>query len=209
MTSRNGKLEEIVIAQQNYLNKLQELEILIDELQKMFVNYLQTVATKNKKNLLNDIENKIADINSKCDIIFNLLKKLDKDMVCVSLLSDRFIKLCNRFTDIKDKFHTKMYNLDCKYNTIVNNENMEMTVDRDVLNANRYVSDKHQQILKIEQELNNLNNLFKDMAFLVVEQSEMIDVIENNIEKTRKSVTVAISDIKKSRKYQKKTCIIM
>jgi t-SNARE complex subunit (syntaxin) len=67
-----------------------------------------------------------------------------------------------------------------------------------------YIRDRHQEIMKIEQSLNQLQQLFIDMAVLVAEQSEMITSIETNIENATGYMKEATTQLKKANKLAKR-----
>jgi t-SNARE complex subunit (syntaxin) len=58
--------------------------------------------------------------------------------------------------------------------------------------------------MKIEQSLNQLQQLFIDMAVLVAEQSEMITSIETNIENATGYMKEATTQLKKANKLAKR-----
>ncbi|KAH9600317.1 Target SNARE coiled-coil homology domain [Trypanosoma melophagium] len=60
-------------------------------------------------------------------------------------------------------------------------------------------------IYRIEQSMRSLNQLFNDLAFLVHEQGEIMDVILKNIENATRFVEAGRKELKKARKYQKKS----
>jgi syntaxin 1A len=72
---------------------------------------------------------------------------------------------------------------------------------------------RHNDIMKLEQSIKELHDMFMDMAMLVESQGEMIDRIEHNVEKAVDYVETAAADTKKAMKYQsaarKKKIIIM
>lgn len=69
-------------------------------------------------------------------------------------------------------------------------------------------------IYRIEQSMRDLNQLFNDLAFLVNEQGELLDVILANVQQTTRYVEAGRKELKKARKYQKKSrkkliCIVV
>nr|AAC47500.1 syntaxin 1 homolog [Hirudo medicinalis] len=72
---------------------------------------------------------------------------------------------------------------------------------------------RHNDIMKLEQSIKELHDMFMDMAMLVESQGEMIDRIEHNVEKAVDYVETAAADTKKAMKYQsaarKKKIIIL
>jgi len=72
-----------------------------------------------------------------------------------------------------------------------------------------YIENKHQDILKLEQSVNELHQLFVDMALLIETQGDIINRIEYNVHSAteyvkagRQEVEDAIVLQKKSRKKQ-------
>ncbi|XP_068677811.1 syntaxin-1A-like isoform X2 [Montipora foliosa] len=63
---------------------------------------------------------------------------------------------------------------------------------------------RHQDIINLEKSIQELHEMFLDMAMLVESQGEMIDRIEYNVEQAVDFVQSAKSDTKKAVKYQSK-----
>lgn len=63
---------------------------------------------------------------------------------------------------------------------------------------------RHKDILKLEQSIKELHDMFMDMAMLVESQGEMIDNIERNILQTVDYVESAKAETKQAVVYQKK-----
>jgi syntaxin 1A len=63
---------------------------------------------------------------------------------------------------------------------------------------------RHKDILKLEQSIKELHDMFMDMAMLVESQGEMIDNIENNMQNTQNYVEVAKNETKAAVVYQSK-----
>jgi len=61
---------------------------------------------------------------------------------------------------------------------------------------------RHKDILKLEQSIKELHDMFMDMAMLVESQGEMIDRIEFNIQQSVDFITTANADTKKAIKFQ-------
>lgn len=70
--------------------------------------------------------------------------------------------------------------------------------------VSRYIKERHDEIVKLEQGFQEVLDLFKDMATLVAEQSTMLDQIDHNIEATLEHTKQANSELRKARKYQSK-----
>jgi len=63
---------------------------------------------------------------------------------------------------------------------------------------------RHRDIIKLENSIRELHDMFMDMAMLVESQGEMIDRIEFNVEKSVDYVDTAVADTKKALEYQSK-----
>lgn len=63
---------------------------------------------------------------------------------------------------------------------------------------------RHNDIIKLENSIRELHDMFMDMAILVESQGEMIDRIEYNVEKSVDYIETAKADTKKAVKYQSK-----
>ncbi|ESO03789.1 hypothetical protein HELRODRAFT_80076 [Helobdella robusta] len=63
---------------------------------------------------------------------------------------------------------------------------------------------RHQDIIKLENSIRELRDMFLDMAMLVESQGEMIERIEYNVEKSVDYIETAKADTKKAVKYQSK-----
>ncbi|CAD2218877.1 syntaxin 1B/2/3 [Angomonas deanei] len=67
------------------------------------------------------------------------------------------------------------------------------------------VIETRNDIMRIEQSMRTLNQLFNDLAFLVHEQGELIDIVLNNVKQANNYVEQGRKELKKARKYQKKS----
>uniref|UniRef100_A0A3B5M5H6 Syntaxin-1A n=1 Tax=Xiphophorus couchianus TaxID=32473 RepID=A0A3B5M5H6_9TELE len=66
------------------------------------------------------------------------------------------------------------------------------------------IETRHNEIIKLENSIRELHDMFMDMAMLVESQGEMIDRIEYNVDHSVDYVERAVSDTKKAVKYQSK-----
>uniref|UniRef100_A0A8C7F6E2 Syntaxin-1B n=1 Tax=Oncorhynchus kisutch TaxID=8019 RepID=A0A8C7F6E2_ONCKI len=76
---------------------------------------------------------------------------------------------------------------------------MDSQIDKQALNE---IETRHTEIIKLENSIRELHDMFVDMAMLVESQGEMIDRIEYNVEHSVDFVERAVSDTKKAVKYQ-------
>ena len=84
---------------------------------------------------------------------------------------------------------------------------MEQDVDMDLLH------EREQAIQKLESDIMDVNQIFKDLGMLVHEQGEMIDSIEANVESSAVHVEQGRDQLYKAKEYQKKSrrkkCILL
>lgn len=67
------------------------------------------------------------------------------------------------------------------------------------------IEDRHAEIMKLEQTIRELHDMFVDMAVLVESQGELIDRIEYNVQNAVDYVDSAKNDITRAVRYQSKT----
>eukprot|EP01116_Phalansterium_solitarium_P016615 TRINITY_DN3893_c0_g9_i1.p1 TRINITY_DN3893_c0_g9~~TRINITY_DN3893_c0_g9_i1.p1 ORF type:complete len:307 (-),score=91.99 TRINITY_DN3893_c0_g9_i1:387-1307(-) len=76
-----------------------------------------------------------------------------------------------------------------------------------------YVENRHRDIIKLEQSIQELHRLFLDMAILVEAQGELIDQIEYNVSQSVAYTKDGLSELRKAnklaRKSRKKMCCII
>ena len=67
----------------------------------------------------------------------------------------------------------------------------------------RLLNEREQEITHIVKSINDLNELFKDIATMVVDQGTVLDRIDCNIERVSYSVEKGLGELEKAAKYQK------
>jgi len=77
-----------------------------------------------------------------------------------------------------------------------------------------YIESKHKDILRIEQSIQELHQLFLDMAILVEAQGELIDQIEYNVSQSVAYTKEGVKELRKANRMQKKSrkkmyCIVI
>ena len=68
----------------------------------------------------------------------------------------------------------------------------------------RNVGDKYQDVLKLEQSLRELHQMFVDMAFMVEQQGEMLDQIEFQVNSAVEYIGEGNQELGKAIEYRKK-----
>lgn len=73
--------------------------------------------------------------------------------------------------------------------------------------------EREQRIRRIEADMLDCNQIFKDLANIVHEQGDVIDTIEGNIENTQQNTGQAVEHLRSAanyqRKYRRKTCCLL
>ena len=64
------------------------------------------------------------------------------------------------------------------------------------------IQEKQEAIHQIERDVVLLNDMFKDLNYLVVEQQVGIDLIENNVQKTKNTTESAHKELVEASEYQ-------
>ncbi|XP_072106055.1 syntaxin-1B-like [Mobula birostris] len=88
-----------------------------------------------------------------------------------------------------------------KLSVFTDNITMDSKITKQALNE---IETRHTEIIKLENSIRELHDMFVDMAMLVESQGEMIDRIEYNVDHSVDYVERAVSDTKKAVKYQSK-----
>jgi syntaxin 1B/2/3 len=68
-----------------------------------------------------------------------------------------------------------------------------------------YIESRHRDIMRLEQSIRELHQLFMDMAVLVEAQGELIDQIEYNVSQSVAYTKDAVVNLRKANELQKKS----
>lgn len=75
------------------------------------------------------------------------------------------------------------------------------------------IVEREAEIRNIEQGVTELNELFRDVAHIVTEQGEQLDIIEHNVDNTRTDTRGADQELRSAARYQRnarsKACILL
>jgi len=87
--------------------------------------------------------------------------------------------------------------------------NQQVQIDADIAETR----EREKRLLQIEEDVLNVNEIFRDLALLVHEQGQFVDNIENNIEHAALNVSDGKDALVRAKSYQKsyrkKVCIIL
>uniref|UniRef100_A0A3P9CIB9 Syntaxin-1A n=1 Tax=Maylandia zebra TaxID=106582 RepID=A0A3P9CIB9_9CICH len=173
-----------------------------------------------------ELEDLMADIKKLAN---KVRSKLKSEVVCCFSLSLQHSTLSRKFVEVMSEYNTTQsdYRERCKgriqrqleitgRNTT--NEELESMLESDnpaiftsgiimdniTQQAMNEIETRHNEIIKLENSIRELHDMFMDMDMLVESQGEMIDRIEYNVEHSVDYVERAVSDTKKAVKYQSK-----
>ncbi|KAF2002705.1 t-SNARE [Amniculicola lignicola CBS 123094] len=92
-------------------------------------------------------------------------------------------------------------------------EQLRLAPQDDVDFQESLIIERESEIRNIEQSVSELNELFKDVAHMVHEQGEQLDIIEENVFETRDAAEGASKNLTQANRYQKnarsKACILL
>eukprot|EP00823_Brevimastigomonas_motovehiculus_P000679 TRINITY_DN1084_c0_g1_i1.p1 TRINITY_DN1084_c0_g1~~TRINITY_DN1084_c0_g1_i1.p1 ORF type:complete len:336 (+),score=130.56 TRINITY_DN1084_c0_g1_i1:168-1175(+) len=113
--------------------------------------------------------------------------------------------------DIKDDQLDKMVEND-QVNQNVMKEALEMDTS-ELQDLVAELEDRHMEILRLEQSITEVYELFRDLATLIDIQQDEFDVIENRIKHAAEFTDVAVEELQKGQEYQlkarKRTCCLL
>ncbi|PIA58651.1 hypothetical protein AQUCO_00500537v1 [Aquilegia coerulea] len=88
-----------------------------------------------------------------------------------------------------------------------------LLLDNEIVFNEAIIEEREQGIQEIQQQIGEVNDIFKDLAVLVHEQGVMIDDIDSNIESSHAATAQAKSQLVKASKTQKSnsslTCLLL
>ncbi|KAG9343848.1 hypothetical protein JZ751_013229 [Albula glossodonta] len=120
-----------------------------------------------------------------------------------STLSRKFVEVMTEYNTTQSKTTTNEELEDMlesgKLAIFTDDIKMDSQMTKQALNE---IETRHTEIIKLENSIRELHDMFVDMAMLVESQGEMIDRIEYNVEHSVDYVERAVSDTKKAVKYQ-------
>jgi len=140
-----------------------------------------------------------------------------------SLLED-FLDLMQDYQGIQNKHNEEMRKLVKTQVLLVNpkatEEDVEKAIEagsqtifasestRAAQESLRYIQNKHTEILKLEKSLEEVHQLFVDMAVLVQEQSETINRIAVQVSKAKVDILEATEELREANKIQRRRCVV-
>jgi len=189
-----------------------ELEKLIDE-----TNLAATDVRNRLKEM--DTENKKMTAKEKGSAQYRIKTNMH------GTLTRKFLELMAEYQEVQTKFKNKFRErVERQYRIVkpeATQDEIEEALDsgntqvfaKEILNqrhsqakdALNYIENRHKDILRLEQSIKELHQMFLDMALLVDAQGELIDQIEYNVNQAAAYTKDAVKHLRDANKYQKKS----
>jgi len=140
-------------------------------------------------------------------------------------LTKKYLDLLTNFREVEEKYknmhrekierHLKIVNPDATEDDIQKaietgstegifaKQFVDQQYAEEASSALQYVQSKHKQIMRLETSIEQLHQLFVDMAVLVEAQGELIDQIEKNVQDSRSHTEQGVKKLRSAVKYQK------
>jgi len=140
-------------------------------------------------------------------------------------LTRKFLDLMAEYQEVQTKFKNKFRERVERQYRIVKPEATQDEIDealdsgntqvfaKEILNqrhaqakdALNYIENRHKDILRLEQSIKELHQMFLDMAILVEAQGELIDQIEFNVSQAQAYTKSGVENLRGANKLQKKS----
>ena len=199
---------------------LSTLNKMINVLQDSQYNVVDIGYNKTKA-IHDDINNICQTIHSKLEHIksYDNVKNDDGINRIISnihfALSDSFSKLRQNYHIIKKQYDDKMDNIFINHNAYAESNDIGqlqlLTINNKLDVANEtynYVHHRYKDVMKLEKDIQEVNQLFMDVSGLVDKQGEQINRISHHISTGRDHCKDAKEDFEVIYKIKKRTCII-
>eukprot|EP00056_Hartaetosiga_gracilis_P016446 m.5039 g.5039 ORF g.5039 m.5039 type:complete len:306 (+) comp4105_c0_seq1:176-1093(+) len=134
-------------------------------------------------------------------------------------VTKKFIKVMTKYNDVQaenKKKYTEVVRRQCHvYDGDMSEDDIQKVIEEgttglftgrveDAENSLNKIKDRHDDLVALEASLNELHEMFMDMAILVSEQGEMIDKIEHMVDQSHDYVREGVKQVKKAHQIQKK-----
>lgn len=209
---------------------LEECTVVSDDINKIEENInLITIDTNDKKfnEITKNITNSIKDTKNRIDVLSKYDFTGSEKMIQTNSIRALYTKLHNTYnlfvnkTETIEKKNEKFHQSIVKSNKEGSNKE---ELENEKTNGNilmyeteyeteyktaestlGYIQNRHNDIVKLAQSIEELKQLFVDMAFLVSQQGELLDVVETNVNKAEKDIEKGVEEIVIAVKYQNKS----
>ena len=95
-----------------------------------------------------------------------------------------------------------------------NNRNQEpkesdrLVGDQTIYEDDQYLStlkEREQKLQELESSIITVNEIFRDLDMIVIDQGYLVDSIENSIEHAKESTIIGVENLDQAKEYQKKS----
>eukprot|EP01114_Cavostelium_apophysatum_P006844 TRINITY_DN1834_c0_g1_i1.p1 TRINITY_DN1834_c0_g1~~TRINITY_DN1834_c0_g1_i1.p1 ORF type:complete len:305 (-),score=69.93 TRINITY_DN1834_c0_g1_i1:50-964(-) len=175
-----------------------------------------------------DVRNRLKEMNEENKQMGDTMKGTAEFRIKTNMhssLTKKFLELMAEYQEVQTKFKNKFRERVERQYRIVKPEATQTEIDealesnntevfkREILNqrhaqakdALNYIENRHRDILRLEQSIKELHQLFLDMAILVEAQGELLDQIEFNVSQAAEFTGDAVKNLRKANKLQKKS----
>lgn len=217
----------------NINNNLSNYESIINQIDNLHKQLLTEISEENEMNLRHSLDNFISQASDlqytlKTDIKNAQRLALNDPNKHAQAENSRqkFLKLIQDYRIIDSNYKDenkeqakRQYKIiqpdatDEEVEAAINDVGGQQIFSQALLNANRRgeaktalaeVQARHQELLKLEKTMAELNQLFNDMEELVIEQQENIEVIDKNVEDAQQDVEQGVGHTNKAVKSAKR-----
>ncbi|XP_010852650.1 PREDICTED: syntaxin-1A [Bison bison bison] len=156
--------------------------------------------------LMSDIKKTANKVRSKLKSIEQSIEQeegLNRSSADLRIRKTQHSTLSRKFVEVMSEYNATQsdYRERCNPAIFASGIIMDSSISKQALSE---IETRHSEIIKLENSIRELHDMFMDMAMLVESQGEMIDRIEYNVEHSVDYVERAVSDTKKAVKYQSK-----
>ena len=194
----DGHEQELFAEIQRLRDVLQDITKHGEQVQKAYLEQRMAFtpeATNRAKDLISDLTSQmIIKCRSFMQDLTLLKSKSMPDPVLLRVRNEQTAVLSKKFQQVYQDFKDMADTSQQKYATAISGIS-EMDVQD--------IQDRHQEILKLERQLQELNAMFLDMAVMVDSQTSTITHVESNTEQSHKSVVKSQTALRQAQEYQK------
>lgn len=214
-------------------NNLNNYESVINQIDNLHKQLLTEISEENEMNLRHSLDNFISQASDLQYTLKNDIKNVQRLALNDSNKHaqaensrQKFLKLIQDYRIIDSNYKDenkeqakRQYKIiqpdatDEEVEAAINDAGGQQIFSQALLNANRRgeaktalaeVQARHQELLKLEKTMAELNQLFNDMEELVIEQQENIEVIDKNVEDAQQDVEQGVGHTNKAVKSAKR-----
>jgi len=141
------------------------------------------------------------------NVIVSLMQLLSALMHDFRSCQSNFLRHLDARMNNEDTFLIKSNISNASEDSAVNvqeNENEELTIDQiqHIMQNEHMSKEREREVIKISKSILELQNMFKDIASMIIDQGTVLDRIDYNVEQSASRIKSAFKSVKKAEKYQ-------